>query len=1108
MQEISEQIEINTGFRLKRLELLNWGTFHNRIWKIEPSNFNSLLTGDIGSGKSTLVDAITTLLVQHTRIVYNRAAGSEGKERTLYTYVRGEYKNEKIAETGYSRPVFLRDPNTYSVILGIFYNEGYSEAVSLAQVYWIRNNRVEKFFVVSHDELNISEHFTGFGTDILRLKKNIRKEERTELFDSFRDYSSRFRSIFGIRSEKAMDLFYQTVSMKSVGNLNDFVKNHMLDVPQVDEKIEGLKKNYENLSRSFELVQKAKRQLQELSPIISELESFEKTAELIGNANLKQKASPFYFMGLKRSFLKDELQRQKENLHIINNQLESYEEELFRLRERETEIHSLIMQNETGRRLSEIQKELKLMEEKKNAKLKKFQSYENLLEHLDWTRSVNEEVFYKHLAQAKKEYESINQKVQNIILERDNIQINLSKLLEKGKEEEAELKSLLSRKTQIPEKLLQIRHSIAEELNLTSSDLPFAGELLRVKEDEKDWEGAIERILRGFGTSLLVPENLYERISNYVNKTNLKGRLEYYRVSENLKHVDRSYIRDNSLFNKIELKEDSSFYYWLEKEILERYNYICCEDMDSFRREPFALSKQGQIKRGKYRHEKDDRTDIKDRRNYILGWTNEKKIQAIRSELDKLHSDIMKLNEARAQVERAQERLKNKERNLYDFMKYENYEEINWETEARYIQNLHEENESLKASSEPLRKMETDLLQLKRQILEKTNLKAQADRQIGQLSSGISENEEVLKECELYLESLNEDISHFLSQVEEDNKENAYSLKTIEKGRAVYEEKCRIEIHTLEEKAAALRLGIEKNMTLYKKNYPEETTDVDVDIASGNEFKEYYNKIVNEDLPRHEEKFKEELNEKTINDIAMFRVQLEGYATDIIEKVKTINRSLREIEYNPGTYIEILADKSSEQSIADFKEQLLRCLDQYEGEEELYGEEKFLRVKKILDRFHSQETSDINWTQRVTDVRNWYNFSVSERYMEDEREREHYSDSSGKSGGQKEKLAYTILASALAFQFGLEWKKEHSRSFRFVVIDEAFGRGSDESTRYGLELFRKLNLQLLIVTPLQKIHVIEDYIRSVHFVSNMGGHNSMVKTISIEEYKKEKEKYS
>ena len=55
---------------------------------------------------------------------------------------------------------------------------------------------------------------------------------------------------------------------------------------------------------------------------------------------------------------------------------------------------------------------------------------------------------------------------------------------------------------------------------------------------------------------------------------------------------------------------------------------------------------------------------------------------------------------------------------------------------------------------------------------------------------------------------------------------------------------------------------------------------------------------------------------------------------------------------------------------------------------------------------------------------------------------------------------------SLAYQFGLEWGAVRSRSFRFVVIDEAFGRGSDESAQYGLNLFRQLNLQLLIVTPL------------------------------------------
>ena len=65
-------------------------------------------------------------------------------------------------------------------------------------------------------------------------------------------------------------------------------------------------------------------------------------------------------------------------------------------------------------------------------------------------------------------------------------------------------------------------------------------------------------------------------------------------------------------------------------------------------------------------------------------------------------------------------------------------------------------------------------------------------------------------------------------------------------------------------------------------------------------------------------------------------------------------------------------------------------------------------------------TSDRAWTRRVTDVRQWFVFAASERWRETEEEHESYSDSSGKSGGQKEKLAYTILAASLAYQFKLE----------------------------------------------------------------------------------------
>ena len=102
----------------------------------------------------------------------------------------------------------------------------------------------------------------------------------------------------------------------------------------------------------------------------------------------------------------------------------------------------------------------------------------------------------------------------------------------------------------------------------------------------------------------------------------------------------------------------------------------------------------------------------------------------------------------------------------------------------------------------------------------------------------------------------------------------------------------------------------------------------------------------------------------------------------------------------------------------------------------------------------------------------------------------------------------TILAASLAYQFKLEWGSVKSRTFRFAVIDEAFGRGSDESTRFALELFGKLGLQLLIVTPLQKIHVIEPYVAADGFVDNPTGMYSRLETLTIEEYRARKDEHA
>lgn len=1096
------------GFRLQRLEVLNWGTFHQKIWKIEPYGFNSLLTGDIGSGKSTLVDAITTLLVPHHKIVYNKAAGAEGKERTLFSYVRGEYKNQKNELDNSSKPIFLRSESDYTVLLSNFYNTGYNQKITLAQVFWNRNEKIEKFFVVSEQDLNIIEHFKikNEEKDIFPLKKRLRNLTGTAIFENFSDYSSKFRNIFGIKSEKALDLFYQTVSIKSVGNLTEFVRNHMLDKFDVKEKIEGLKRNYENLTKSYEAVQTAKKQLQQLQPLVQEANEFEKVSIEIQELQSCLSSLPIYFAIQTAKLLQDEIKSLIEKQGIINNQIEEVRIDLERLRNKESEVKIAIDRDKENQRLKVIENEIKGLEKIKQDKLNKEIEYSKLSDSLEFPKVINEEIFYQLLHQAINLKDKILKDVRELNEKRDNLIINLNKLNETYNFYKTELESLKQRKTQIPVPNLQIREMILRDLILNENELPFVGELLKVNDKEKAWEGAIERVLHNFGLSVLVPEEHYKRVSNYVDRTNLKGRLVYFKVPDSRKYSTQKEISEKSLLTKIEIKSDTPFYDWLENYLAENFDYNCCDTIEQFQKESKAITKNGQIKGGKAKHEKDDRRSIFERKYYILGWSNQEKIKAIEKELLNLEKQLKESEKQINSIENLQKQLKIKDINLHDFIKFKDYTEINWQKEASEIEKLKKETEELEKSSDKLQSLKKQLQIIQKEITDKENQQGLKQREKGKIETTITSYEEQLKNCNQITGILRDEQKSLFPKIEYFLQEKEFKIKTIDKLQTetrgiienIKEDKNKTENQ--------LRDGIISKMQKYINEYRAETTEVDASIQSIPEFKQFLKKIEEEDLPKHEKKFRELLNEGTINDIAIFKNQLDSFAKDIEDKIKQINKSLKEIEYNSGTYIKLLADKVQDIEIKDFQIKLRNCLENTFGETNLYSEEKFNNVKLILDRFNSGTPADINWTNKVTDVRYWFTFSASERWLEDDSEKEYYSDSSGKSGGQKEKLAYTILAAALAYKFGLEWSQPKSRSFRFVVIDEAFGRGSDESTRHGLQLFKKLNLQLLIVTPLAKINIIENYIRYVHFVSNENGSNSLIKNLTIQEYRAEKEK--
>ncbi|RLA25022.1 MAG: ATP-dependent exonuclease SbcCD, C subunit-like protein [Gammaproteobacteria bacterium] len=1101
------------GFRLHRFELLNWGTFDKHIWKVKPDGENALLTGDIGSGKSTVVDALTTLLVPTQKITYNKAAGAEAKERNLNSYVRGHYKSEKDAENLAAKQVALRDINNYSVLLGYFYNAGYDTHVTIAQVFWCKEdqNQPARFYCLSTEALNIAEHFSQFGSDILDLKKRLKRRQHLQLFESFKDYSAEFRRRLGIESEQALELLYQTVSMKAVGNLTEFVRTHMLEAPPVQERITSICREFENLNRAHEAVLKAKDQLTLLKPMLDDYAAYQINEQQHRDKTRCREALDAFFAQHKTVLLQQRIDKREIELEKQQKRLERQNTELSESRIAQQHLKQSIEDN-GGRRLDEIGVEIGRLEKSQQQRKQQAVRYQGFCQQLELGLAKDSDSFHDNRLQAESKQQGIEEQQTDVDKQKIDSTIALNEHKQQETQLQEEINSLKKRQSNIPLNNLRIRQQLAETIGVAPEELPFIGELLKVDESQNVWEGAIERVMHNFGLSLLVAEEHYQKVAHYVEKTHLKGRLVYFRVKEqNAERFETPAV--NSLFHKLRIKNDSVFYDWLAMEIARRFDYYCADTLEDFRRQPKAITPQGQVKSGASRHEKDDRHAINDRSRFILGWDNKAKIAALQQTLLAVQREGLACFTRLGELDKQYKLLTTQRDKARDLLNIEQFEEIDWQSISLSIDKLLDEKIQIEQKSDILKHLQKQLEESVTQLIALEEKISALIKEGGKLEAQIEEdkhqfqvnvqmlNSAPLQEREFSFAKLQEMQPKALPEV-------TLSIANASDHCSVMRKWVQNQINAEMAKIQRLSERIIKQMQQYKDKYKLESRDLDVALESAFEFGEMLEKLEKEDLPRHEKRFHQMLKEGTIQKIAMFQANLDKERQEIEDKLTKINRSLNAIDYNTGTYITLISERSKDVDIRGFQQDLRACLtDTLGGEDDLYDESKFHQVKKLIDRFSGREgltDADKKWTRKVTDVRNWFLFSASERWREDDTEKEYYSDSAGKSGGQKEKLAYTILASALAYQFGLEWGETQSKSFRFVMIDEAFGRGSDDSARYGLELFSKLNLQLLIVTPLQKIHVIENYVKSVNLVHNEGGKNSMLRNLTIEEYHREK----
>lgn len=1105
--------EILSGFRLTRLELYNWGTFDQRVWSLDANARNTLLTGDIGSGKSTIVDAVTTLLLPANRISYNKAAGADTRERSLRSYVLGYYKSERNEVTGTTKPVALRDGTKYSVILGVFGNEGYDATVTIAQVFWLRGADVggqpDRFYVTADKPLSVAVDFADFGSDMTALRRRLRAGG-AGVYDSFPEYGKDFRRRLGIESEQAMELFHRTVSMKSVGNLTDFVRDHMLEPFDAAKWTANIVAHFEDLTKAHEAVQRARAQLSALGPLLAECDAHDKVVTEIAALTAQRSALKYYFADLKAGLvdrLLDDLSAERAQLRAQLTELAGRLKDL-RSRERSLDIE---LAGHGGNRLAEIDRLLKEGEVACRDRMDRAERFGKLLAAagLDPVETA------EHFAARRHQVAAARDRAKQDLADAQNRLTDAGyaakALGDKAAGVNAELVSLREHPNNIPKRQLDLRAWMCRELRLDARALPFAGELIAVRPAEADWEGAAERLLHGFALSVLVPDQHYAAVSDWIDGHHLKARVVYYRVPDPARdgRIPPPDWSPGALAAKLDIR-DHPFAPWLEREVARRADFECVETMAEFRRAAKAITKAGQFKGDRGRHEKDDRHRIDDRSQYVLGWSNERKLEALLWQATSLAAQLSGVEEEQTAYENARDTAIDRGQVLAGLDQTREFAEIDWQSVVNRTEELKAEKRELEAASAELARLNRELETVREHIVIADATHGEVQQRLGSVDNEIARAGRIRDEVSATLaepgcESARARFEATTSLLAKIGNAPPSTAEACDQALSAAGEQISALIDRRTARRTTLGNKIVSLMGEFRGQYPVETEELDAAVEAADGYRELHQRLTDDDLPRFQQQFKTYLNQNTIRDIAGFQSQLNKQAEVIRGRIGTINESLVGVDYNPGRYIKLEAQPTPHVDVRDFRADLRACTEGAVSAEasDQYSEQKFLQVSRIIERFRGREgqtDADRKWTRFVTDVRNWFIFTASERYREDDTEYEHYADSAGKSGGQKEKLAYTILAASLAYQFKLEWGAVKSRTFRFAVIDEAFGRGSDESTRFALELFGRLGLQLLIVTPLQKIHVIEPYVSAVGFVDNPRSNFSRLQTLTIEEY--------
>lgn len=1080
-------------FVLTEIEVYNWGTFEGRHAAVIDLEGTAII-GPTGSGKTTLVDALMTLLTANPR--YNLAStGGHESDRDLVSYCRGvsgagnnSGSNEHIARPG----------KTVTGIAARFSNG--EKQLCIAAIFWLDDSSssasdLQRRWIFSEvDGQGLSEWLEVRQSGGARaLQQLARETSNLHVTPNKQEYLAHLRRFFEV-GENAFTLLNRAAGLKQLNSIDDIFRELVLEDTSTFDRAAEVANEFDNLTAIHKELEVARQQQQSLRPIATGWEFRQQQLEQLTLRRDLQRLLPLWFAEHAYRLWGERIDLLAERIAVQENDLGQLRDELRAVSKESDELRDTYMRA-GGSSIEGLREQIGTQQDSVDLKRRLALDYQKLVTRLGMSDSLTSEALAENQASARGEREAQANLVNEKKLEARKLGAVQQLREDELRSLEQELQQAESRPgSNIRPEHQRFRADLAAHLDVEESDLPFVAELVEVRREESQWRGAIERAIGGQRLRILVPPDSMERALAWVNHRD--NRL-HVRLLEVIEPSALPATFTDGFIRKLRFKEHP--YRSALKQLLIGIDRHCVSSSEVLHRTAHGLTVQGLMSGKSGSFEKQDQRPID--QDWLTGFDNKDRL----AEFSKQIEDVKKnAKQSREQHEAAQDRADAAQQRLtqLDILIDVRFSDIDLPGTQSSLDGLNIRLQTLLAPDSDAQAAFASWQRAQERLSEingkerladiaKSKLELQRDaarssqqNAFHRLGAGLSDHERSLASQHLITPA-----GQQLERLPELEREGLENLQSIIGGIRGEIETCEKDLIRAMERARKVDTGA--------------LVEVGTEILDVPAYLERLRVLTEEALPDKLQRFLIYLNQSSDQGVTQLLTDINNEVSTIEERIEDLNRTLRRVDFQPERYLRLEPQRIVHESLRDLQ-QAQRHLRSAAMKDD-QGESHFKALENMvaLLRDASERRKTVS-ARALLDPRYRLQFAVSTIERGTGAVIETRTGSQGGSGGEKESIASYVLTASLSYALC----PEHSSQplFGTIVLDEAFSKSSQSVAGRIIKALDEFGLHPLFVTPNKELRLLRQHTRSAILIHRKGQRATMTSLSwdEIEEHARER----